>query len=178
MENQTHTSNEDISSIMMRRARCLHLARYSTDVSSNLHLLSEEKNIRTSKEKSQNIHDQTAYISCTSNEALLSLWNWIKRVENLCSNEGPLIDDFAKWPARGLIDSGVLKLLNMSLGDKDDLGVFENVSVSQSLHCKVYESPTRWYARLHYVVYIDVSIPLMFEPFLRVLHGIFALALL
>lgn len=35
-------ADEDISATMMRRARCLHVTRYSMDTSSNITMLSQE----------------------------------------------------------------------------------------------------------------------------------------
>merc|ERR1712003_399319 len=42
MENKIRDPNEDISSTMMRRARCLHATRYSVDAATNLQMFFDE----------------------------------------------------------------------------------------------------------------------------------------
>ena len=50
MEGQS-ISTEDISARMMRRARCLHESRYSTDASDNVRMLEEEKELILAQER-------------------------------------------------------------------------------------------------------------------------------
>ena len=141
MENLDYKENEDISARMMRRARCLHAARYSTDAAANLQMLSEEEST-------------SSYLlpSFNNREALWRLWNWIERVEMLCMerddepNKAPSLSNSNSfplngvWTANGLIDAGVLSLLKM---DKDE-DIHDMKSYSETLGCDTFDSPMRW----------------------------------
>jgi hypothetical protein len=119
--------DDDISATMMRRARCLHVQRYSMDTSSNIKVLSEE------------VPDTDTPDGLSTRYSLLRLWSWIDRVENLCNDT---VDEYGEedeiWPAKGLTDSGVWSLLRIEEGDVQD-----DTIESPSLCCSIYESPAR-----------------------------------
>ena len=126
MESLQIQNGEDISATMMRRARCLHLARYSMDTASNIKMLSEEKFVL----------DPATYASATR-YSLLRLWSWIERVEAL-SADAEETEEYTLWPARGLVDAGIWRLLRMDEGEwNDELGF------SESLSCTTYDSQAR-----------------------------------
>ena len=75
-----------------------------------------------------------AHLSKTS---LYRLWVWIERVEDLASKLDETETDLS-WPARSLLDCGVLYLLKQDLEEQND--AIEN---SETLACTVYSSSTR-----------------------------------
>jgi WD repeat-containing protein mio len=117
---------DDISKIMLRRASCLHAEKYSMDIASNIELLS--------KEFSQ-LHGTPAG---ASTEQLLRLWRWIQLAEAFCNADGSF-DELPIWPAKGLPEAGVLKLLDL------DKGKPEQSTLSETLSCPTYDSPGRRY---------------------------------
>ena len=151
MESLTWNPNEDVSATMMRRARCLHAARYSTDASANLRVLSDEGQ---EEYRSSSIHpviekvdfQATANNHVSTQEALWRLWNWVERVDYLCSERDDaaiMADELLPWPAKGLIDAGVLKLLRIDGTEDDDHHLFDVILVSESLKCNTYDSTMR-----------------------------------
>lgn len=118
-------SDEDISATMIRRAGCLHVAKYSMSTSSNIKMLANE--LTGSHQDS----------SLTTTDQLLRLWRWIQRAEALCCEPTDDSLDESNWPAKGLVDSGVLKLLEI------DEGQSEEKSYSESLSCATYDSAGR-----------------------------------
>ena len=82
MEGSDIKDDEDISATMMRRARCLRVARYSMNTSSNIKMLSED--IPSSESSSD------AFL-------LIRLWSWIDRVESFCF-DGEEIEDMRDLP--------------------------------------------------------------------------------
>jgi WD40 repeat protein len=117
--------DEDISATMLRRARCLHVAKYSMDTSSNIKMLASE--LSGSRENVASSH--------TSTEQLLRLWRWIQRAELLCYESSDVAWDDVS--AKGLVDAGVWKLLEL------DEGKLGQQSYSDSLSCATYDSEGR-----------------------------------
>jgi hypothetical protein len=109
LENARVLANEDISVTMMRRARCFHTVRYSTDPNANQLMLKGEESQLSAK-----------YETFRSNsERLRRVWGWIERIETLSDDQTN--DDFHTegmlWPAKGLADAGVYKLLRLDISD-------------------------------------------------------------
>ena len=143
MERSTFDLYEDVSATMMRRARCLHAARYSTDAGSNLQLISTE--VQSYQKKLHNKkHDNELGMMIASREQVFRLWSWIDRVEKLCvrSDFDSVIDE-RRLPARGLIDAGVLKLLRMDVVDSDEVTTFDKSSMSLLFNRNIFDSPMR-----------------------------------
>lgn len=135
MESLQLRRDEDISATMMRRARCLHATRYSMDATANIQLLSEEHALgSTSTEDSAALQ--------RNREELLRLWSWIERVESL-SEESIRTDGANPWPAKGLIEVGVWRLLRMDVSDGGDHPQLDIATYSDSLSCNTYDSPSR-----------------------------------
>jgi hypothetical protein len=126
MESPNITYDEDISATMMRRARCLRDARYSMNTASNIKMLSEDI---PSGEASTDV--------LSARFELLRLWSWIDRVESLCVDAEDVENDI-HWPAKGLLDAGIWRLLGMDAEALVDEGVFSEV-----LSCIEYDSPPR-----------------------------------
>ena len=110
---------EDVSATMMRRARCLHVARYSMDTESNIKLLAEDGNVVSG----------SGEVSPTR-EALLRLWTWIDRMESL------FVEDDGTLPTLSLVEAGASLVLRKIAGE-------ENVHFSEILSCSIYSSPSR-----------------------------------
>ena len=150
MEGDLAFANEDISSRMMRRARCLHDFRYSTDARNNVRMLEEEKEqlcaqrrVQLSQERSQ-ISAEDFSEALRNVEELLHSWKWIALIEYLSSEQKGEENSEDFWPAKGLIDAGVMKLLRMSSREAADNGsASDNKSRSATLFCDVYDSPSR-----------------------------------
>lgn len=155
---------EDISARMMRRARCVHASRYSTDASDNVRMLEEEKGqilaqqmyyLSNNQKKKKSRHSSSSskeFNEVISNiDQLLHCWRWITLVEYLSidqrsnENEMGLSNDITAWPAKGLVDAGVMKLLRMSSRDVPEEGNnwMDTKSTSDTLHCDVFDSPMR-----------------------------------
>lgn len=170
MENLDYNESEDISATMMRRARCLHAARYSTDAAANLQMLSEEDSdfneINQIEEQHAGNQDRSEVEAQSppfnNREALWRLWNWIERVEmlsneredtpstnNVSSGTPPSALKQSKreeriWKANGLIDAGVSRLLKMDIEeDVDDYHLMDVTTFSEVLGCDTYDSPMR-----------------------------------
>jgi len=128
IEKTVPSHDEDISAVMMRRARCLHVASYSTDPASNLIMLSKEYSQDKSNGKG----------GASNNQELWRLWNWIERVEFLCEDAFELEEsgEQSLWPVKSLVDAGATHLLHMD--DEVDEGM-----KSESLQCITYDSPMR-----------------------------------
>ena len=133
MEKLSYNPSEDISATMMRRARCLHLKRYSTDAASNLQMLSLEQE-----------QSNEQYMHLPSLENLHLVWSWIERVEQICfRNEMDSSIDERFWPAKSLCDAGVLHLLRLDVADIDEVTTFDSFSKSEVFNRNVYDSPLR-----------------------------------
>jgi hypothetical protein len=130
MESSEIRIGEDISATMMRRARCLHVAKYSMDIPSNIKMLAGELS---------RLHGDIE--SMTTRDHLLRLWRWIQRVEVLSTEVAEdEWDDGSGWPAKqGLIEGGAWMLLSLD-GLKS-----ETQSYSDSLCCTIYDSEGRRY---------------------------------
>ena len=83
-------------------------------------------------------------------------WRWIALIEHLSieqrseTNTGhstSIEDDTFAWPAKGLIDAGVMKLLRMSSrrDNQDESGnpFMDTKKMSDTLFCDVFDSPMR-----------------------------------
>lgn len=136
---------------MMQRAKGPH--RYSIDASANLQMLTKE---RRSTEIGEELagEEEVDRISVMEMEPppssnnrgkLWQLWSWVERVEKLCSDEKRSEADHVLWPAKSLIDSGVLRLLHMDVNGGEDSNQLDSFSKSPSLHCNVFDSPMRRY---------------------------------
>ena len=122
MEGPDIKNDEDISATMMRRARCLRVARYSMNTSSNIKMLSED--IPSSESSAD------AFL-------LIRLWSWIDRVESFCFDAEEIEDGF-RWSAKSLMEAGVWRLLNIDSDSNEDVSLF-----SEALSCNIYDSPAR-----------------------------------
>ena len=143
MEKPSFHPSEDISARMMRRARCLHMKRYSTDATSNLEMLSLEQKVFLGTQEEQ---DQSRNELNSSLEHLHLLWSWIERVENLCfrnSFNSPI--DAPEWTAKTLCDAGVLHILKLDVPDINEITTFDSFSKSDVFNRNVYDSPSRRY---------------------------------
>ena len=162
MEGQLQCSAEDVSARMMRRARCLHAFRYSTDPRDNVRLLEEEKDQFAARRRK---HAPTEFDQGSNDvDRLLRCWRWVALIESLCieqrggaddnasagnpnfANNAGGYDDLPSWPAKGLIDAGVFKLLRMSgRGDPGEYGCngMDDKSTSDAFLCDVYDGPSR-----------------------------------
>jgi hypothetical protein len=120
MESLQIRTTEDVSATMMRRARCLHVAKYSMDTTSNIKLLSEDGLVAANDKE----------VSPTR-EALLRLWTWVERMESLRAE-----DDSGTWAASGLVDAGASYLLR-------NFPAEEVVDFDTTLACSTYSSPSR-----------------------------------
>ena len=78
-----------------------------------------------------------------STEQLLRLWRWIERATTMCYEAAEdTLDDMHGWPAEGLVDAGVYKLLEM------DSGKAAEQIYSPSLSCPIFESDGRRYVAM------------------------------
>jgi hypothetical protein len=171
MEGKILLAFEDISARMMRRARCLHSSRYSTDTLANIKMLEDEKTQLISEHKNYIAHPKTQMhtpdfnATLTNINQLTRLWRWVALVEELCrldqrdgedivnsnnsslnfssSHSGYMTEE--TWTARGLHDAGILKLLKMSSrdGPDDNTNWMDSKSTSDILLCDEYDSPMR-----------------------------------
>lgn len=164
MEGNKLLATEDVSARMMRRARCLHSYRYSTDASNNVKMFEDERNQLLRQNNEGSI--ETDFNSTLSDiNQLVRVWRWISLVEELCrmeqregednvinSNNSSMnfnsshsgFSEEASWTAKGLLDAGVMKLLRMSSRDSpDDTNWMDSKSTSESLFCDEYDSPMR-----------------------------------
>lgn len=139
MENYEVRINEDISATMMRRARCSQPLKYSMDAISNIQLLGQEiadistrTNVNDSGRSSNT--DGPSHIR----DALLRLWFWIQRVEELISEDDAGLEDEYRWTSRGLVGIGAWRLLQMSGAGESEMQAF-----SEELFCTVYDSTDR-----------------------------------
>jgi len=170
MEGKKLLTTEDISARMMRRARCLHSFRYSTDASANVKMLEDEREQLLQqfhhKQQQPQQHDEQPNRS-DFDEALADinqltrLWRWIALVEDLCrieqregednnnnltfSSSHSAYTEDTSWTAKGLQDAGVLKLLRISSRDSpdDNTNWMDSKSTSEVLCCDEFDSPMR-----------------------------------
>ena len=167
MEGKMLLVDEDISARMMRRARCLHSYRYSTDVFANIKMLEGEKEQLLSQHHmcEHETYNKLAFDQTLSNiDQLTHLWRWVALIEDLCCAEQRDGDDTMNsntmnvsnshseyafedpsWTAKSLLDSGILKLLRMSSRDspEDNTNWMDNKSTSEALYCDEFDSPMR-----------------------------------
>jgi len=160
MEGDIRYSAEDVSAKMMRRARCLHAFRYSTNAGDNVRMLEQEKEELLAQHQhnlSHNIKSSRAlseFIGAFTNlNQLLSSWRWIALVEYVCldqrgddNNNGYNNDELPALPAKGLLDAGVMKLLKISSrGEQieDSNALMESKIISETLKCDIFDSPMR-----------------------------------
>lgn len=173
MEGKRLIAEEDISARMMRRARCLHSKRYSTDPLVNIKMLEDEMEELISEHQfyiqqpnSSQLHRPDFNTSLNNIKQLTRLWRWVVLVEDLCSLEqregedsinsnnsslnfssshSGFIAEESLWTARGLQDAGILKLLRMSSrdGPEDSTNWMDSKSTSETLSCDEFVSPMR-----------------------------------
>ena len=111
MESPEPFPNEDISATMLRRARCQG-QHYCTDARSNIEKLKSETNGFTLSTFSNN-GGKGDLFHPPNKRQLYRMWTWIERVEVLSSIDFASSSERQHWPARGLHDSGVLRLLRL-----------------------------------------------------------------
>lgn len=148
-------SSEDISSRIMRRARCSNTFRYSTDAAGNVRMLEDEKRKILAEEhvglsnREQRLEPPQPISS--NIEQLLHCWRWIALVEPLSfhqssgeNNEAALPDNIV-WPANSLLSSGIMKLMRMTSRDAQDESSdwIDTKTISETLFCDVFDSPLR-----------------------------------
>jgi hypothetical protein len=133
------TKEDDISAIMMKRARCLQTSAYSMNPELNIKLLSREIALEDDAEVS------TATTVNYSNRELLRLWSWIDRVESLSFEDIEDLDDDNVWTAKSILDSGAWHILGLDSrkSGNDNVETNTEVNISETLDCNVYDSPTR-----------------------------------
>ena len=143
MERPGLSMDEDISATMMRRARCVNVLKYGLDTTANIELLSNEE-MEYAREYCGEKKRESPPLT---HEALLRLWTWIERIEEIGSQELDEFDDghSFKWATGSLVDAGAWNLLQM-----DGPGETEMKSYSEELACDVYESPDRRYVAVYY----------------------------
>lgn len=155
-------SSEDISSRMMRRARCSNAFPYSTDALVNLRMLKDEKErilaeeevVLRKRQRSESLKQSSSNI-----EQLMHCWRWIALVELSTfdqkgseSNETALPHSIV-WTANSLIDAGIMKLMRMSSRDVQDESSdwIDTKTTSETLSCDVFDSPLRRYVSYTFV---------------------------
>lgn len=144
MESTKFDIHEDISKVMMRRARCLHVARYSTDASSNLQMISME--LESIHKETSKVVDYNDMLNATISrrKQLWRLWSWIERVEGLCGrNDNDSMIDERRLPARGLQDAGLLRLLRIDSASNDEVTAFDRSTMSPIFNRNTFDSPMR-----------------------------------
>lgn len=156
MEKLSYDPSEDISATMMRRARCLHMKRYSTDAASNLEMLSLEQDAFLRAQEG-NAESKATGTHLTSLEHLHLVWSWIERVENICfrSSIAATIDE-RFWPVKNLCDAGVLHLLRLDVANIDEVTTFDSFSKSEVFNRNVYDSPLRRYVTIVFLFFQSV----------------------
>jgi hypothetical protein len=125
----TETAVDDVSVVMMRRAKCQHVVRYGMDPTLNIKVLLQEQ------------HDHTRNAGSSPLDELLRVWGWVERVEEICAEadvhcDGSSVAGFY-WPAHGLVDGGVSSFISSSKEETDVQ------LVSDTLGCVTYDSPRR-----------------------------------
>jgi len=133
MENPEAENNEDISARMMRRAKCSRTTRYSMDAALNLQMLSEEEDNESDAGDSED--------TLPSVRMLIRLWSWIERIERFCAQKE--VYGAEKWPAKGLADSGVWRLLELDRPVANGGANKDVVTLDESLSMDVHDSPAR-----------------------------------
>jgi WD repeat-containing protein mio len=132
MERSESRQDEDISATMMRRARCTQETKYSMNVLSNIRVLVQEDFAA---------NDPPLDGPSLTRSALLRLWTWIGRVEELCKEEeSSSQDEEKKWSATTLVDAGTWKILQLDGAGNSEMQIY-----SDELACNVYDSPDRRY---------------------------------
>ena len=131
---------EDVSSTMMRRARCLQTNPYSMSPECNIKLMSQEVACEYLYRQSKT--PSISVLPRYSNRTLLRLWGWIERVESLSFQE---VDDTDEEPRmiRDILSAGVLQILNFQRDDGNDTMGKEKILYSETLAWNVYDSATR-----------------------------------
>ena len=166
MEGKRLLIMEDISAKMMRRARCLHSQRYSTDALANVKTLESEKKELLSQRHQYTLNQHDILDAVLSNiNQLIRLWQWVSLVEDLCREQQDKDENFTSsnssmnfssshsgfaseeptWAARDMRDAGILKLLRMSSkdGPDDNITMMDSTSTSEVLFYDEFDSPMR-----------------------------------
>lgn len=131
------TGEDDISAVMMQRARCVQASAYSMNPESNIKLLSREVSM-----EGRSITESSA--GNYSKRDLLRLWSWIDRVEALSFQDVEDLDDENVWTAKSLLDAGTWQLLDLEANSPESKEEsYVEVGLSETLGCNVYDSATR-----------------------------------
>ncbi|KAL3910619.1 MAG: hypothetical protein SGARI_002033 [Bacillariaceae sp.] len=133
------TKEDDVSAVMMKRARCVQTSPYSMSPEMNVKLLSRE--IALEGDSEDNGSNRVNY----NNRELLRLWSWIDRVESLSFEDMEDLDDDNTWTSKSILDSGAWHILGFNSQRHVDGTVETDTEVmfSETLGCNIYESPTR-----------------------------------
>ena len=136
MDRSTKNARDDISALIIKRARYLHSSRYAMDAKSHLDLLE--------KETRDELSNSAGGMDVSRREDLTRLWRWVERVESLCAERDDTggTDELPPWPAKGLIDAGVYRLLRLNTEESNDY-LLDTVTKSEALGCNLYDSPLR-----------------------------------
>jgi hypothetical protein len=102
------------------------------DAALNIHMLTKEE-----KNGSDGVDESNGMLP--EPQTLIRLWSWIKRIETMYNLNGGT----DKWPAKGLADSGVWRLLQFDKIQNDDTSGHDVVAFDESLSCNTYTSPWR-----------------------------------
>ena len=135
METPIALKDEDISARMMRRAKCTRAVRYSMDAALNLQMLSEEEEEEVDDEETD-LGDMLP-----STRMLTRLWSWIYRIERVCYQRE--VYGVENWPAKGLADSGVWRLLELDRPTSVDTTDKDTIALDNSLCIDTHDSLTR-----------------------------------
>ena len=134
-----NSTSDDISMVMMRRARCLQESRYTLHAAANIQMLANE--------------NRRSVPDGARRESLIQAWNWVARVETLCGYDTEMVH--TNWPAKGLVDAGVWHFLDF---DNLEKVKDEIIVVSKSIHYNTYGSIERRSALLTCGWSDDVSV--------------------
>jgi WD repeat-containing protein mio len=135
MEKTTFSAqDDDISALMMKRAKGIQPSTYSMNPEANIKLMSREVALEDGT-----IVTKTLPANSNHRE-LLRVWSWIDRVEALSFQDMEDLDDDNIWTSKCLLDAGTWQLLEMD-AEKTEIEV--EVSLSETVGCNVYDSPTR-----------------------------------
>lgn len=129
------SAGDDVSAVMMRRARYHQAMSYSMSPESNVKMLSKE-NATTSDENAESV------LLNYGDRALLRLWSWIDRVELLSFQDLVDVEDDQTWVGKSLLEAGVFQLLGMDV-EQSETHAGDEAFFSEIFLCNKYHSPGR-----------------------------------
>jgi hypothetical protein len=135
-------AKDDISAVMMKRARWHQTSSYSMNPDMNIKLLSREI---SDEEKDE--EPDASFVTNYSTRALLRLWSWIDRVESLSVlQEVDDVEEDSVWMSKSLLDAGAWQVLEMDTrkgGDSTHGILDDEVHFSETLGCNIYDGSSR-----------------------------------